>query len=45
MNQLDTLAVWVGADRRILVSRTPSPVEAGARVSCDLARLLGKANA
>jgi len=40
MRQLDALADWVEADRRILVSRTPSPIEAGARVSCDLPWLL-----
>jgi hypothetical protein len=42
MQRLDELADWVRADRRILLSRTPSPVEAGARVSCDLDWLLAR---
>jgi len=40
MKRLDALADWVGAARRILVSRVSSPTESATRISCDLPWLL-----
>jgi predicted AAA+ superfamily ATPase len=40
MRKLGSVADWVAADRRILVSRVTSPVDSGSRISCDLAWLL-----
>jgi len=40
MRRLGSVADWVAADRRILISRVSSSVESGSRISCDLAWLL-----
>jgi len=40
LKRLDKVADLIGADRRVLVSRTPEPVCVGDRWSCDLPTLL-----
>ncbi|MFQ5513495.1 MAG: ATP-binding protein [Myxococcota bacterium] len=36
MQRLDAMGQWIDASRRILISRTPTPVQTDEKVSCDL---------